>query len=122
MQIGLAESIKIDTSDVRIEREVVISQLRSLSSHLESEVWMLEEERRKLKNELRFRAKYHGQHALDMGLTPEQLLMVENYVERIKYGRGSEAAESKIVEDLGNRVRPLLQYLIDLISIMNRPY
>lgn len=37
----------------------------------------LEEERRKLRMEMKFRAKYHGQHALEMGLTPEQLLLVE---------------------------------------------
>lgn len=33
----------------------------------------LEEERRKLRMELKFRAKYHGQYALEMGLTPDQV-------------------------------------------------
>lgn len=36
----------------------------------------LEEERRKLRMEMKFRAKYHGQHALEMGLSPNQLLQV----------------------------------------------
>lgn len=102
----MPETTKIDTTDVKLEREMVISQLRSLSSHLESEVWMLEEERRKLKDELRFRAKYHGQHALSMGLTGDQLLMVENYAEKIKHGKGPQAAEANIVEGLSKRVRP----------------
>lgn len=76
-----------------------------MAAHLESEVWALEEERRKLKTELRFRAKYHGRHALDMGLTGEQLLLVENYVDHLKHGDRPKDVELQLVEELNNRVR-----------------
>ena len=61
----------------------------------------LEEERRKLRMEMKFRAKYHGEHALAMGLTPEQLLLVEEYVDQVKHGRNDEA---KLVDNLMKRV------------------
>ncbi|GMH40793.1 hypothetical protein BSKO_08697 [Bryopsis sp. KO-2023] len=102
---NIHEDEAIDISDIKLEKEAIISQLRSLTSQLESEVWGLEEERRKLKTELRFRAKYHGRHALDMGLTPEQLLMAEHYVEKLKHGDGGKNAEIRMIEDMNKRVR-----------------
>jgi centrosomal protein CEP290 len=51
--------------------------------------------------ELKFRAKYHGQHALEMGLTPDQLLLVEQYVDDIKNGRSDE---ERLVDQLTHRV------------------
>jgi hypothetical protein len=62
----------------------------------------LEEERRKLRLEVKFRAKYHGKTALEMGLTPEQLLLLEEYVEGIKGGRNPE---ERLVTQLQQRVR-----------------
>lgn len=54
-----------------------------MPKHAPARAWLaraqvadLEEERRKLRMELKFRAKYHGQHALEMGLSPNQLLLV----------------------------------------------
>ncbi len=61
----------------------------------------LEEERCKLRMEMKFRAKYHGQHALEMGLTPEQLLLLEQIVDDIKNGRSHEA---RLVDQLTHRV------------------
>jgi hypothetical protein len=70
----------------------MLSRLRAvMPNHMRvRQVADLEEERRKLRMELKFRAKYHGQHALEMGLSPEQLLLVEQYVEELKYGRSPE--------------------------------
>lgn len=62
----------------------------------------LEEERRKLRLEVKFRAKYHGKTALEMGLTPEQLLLLEEYVEGLKGGRNPE---ERLVTQLQQRVR-----------------
>lgn len=62
----------------------------------------LEEERRKLRMEVKFRAKYHGQHALEMGLSPDQLLLVEQLVDDIKHGKNDEA---RIVDQMQHRVR-----------------
>jgi centrosomal protein CEP290 len=61
----------------------------------------LEEERRKLRLEVKFRAKYHGKTALEMGLTPEQLLLLEEYVEGLKGGRNPE---ERLVTQLQQRV------------------
>ncbi len=99
---GVGEQDKVDTRDVRQQKEATIAQLRSLNALLERQVADLEEERRKLRMELKFRAKYHGQHALEMGLTPEQLLLVEELVDDIKNGRNQEA---RLVDQLTHRVR-----------------
>lgn len=61
----------------------------------------LEEERRKLRLEVKFRAKYHGKTALEMGLSPEQLLLLEEYVEGLKGGRNPE---ERLVTQLQQRV------------------
>jgi centrosomal protein CEP290 len=61
----------------------------------------LEEERRKLRMEVKFKAKYHGKTALEMGLTPEQLLLLEEYVEGLKGGRNPE---ERLVTQLQQRV------------------
>ncbi len=61
----------------------------------------LEEERRKLNSELKFRAKYHGEVALTLGLTPEQLLLLEQYTESLKHGTNEEA---NLVDQLTKRV------------------
>lgn len=62
----------------------------------------LEEERRKLRHELKFRAKYHGRTALEMGLSPEQLLLLEEYVERLK---GGSVEEAGVVESMQKRIQ-----------------
>jgi hypothetical protein len=61
----------------------------------------LEEERRKLRLEMKFRAKYHGAAALELGLSPEQLLLVEQYVDGLRSGR---SAEGNLVAQLTKRV------------------
>ncbi len=61
----------------------------------------LEEERRKLRMEMKFRAKYHGQHALEMGLSNEKLLLLEQYADDLKNNRVEEA---RVVDQLTKRV------------------
>jgi centrosomal protein CEP290 len=51
--------------------------------------------------EVKFRAKYHGQHALEMGLSPDQLLLVEQLVDDIKHGNNDEA---RVVDQMQHRV------------------
>jgi len=55
-----------------------------------------------MRMELKFRVKYHGQHALEMGLTPDQLLLVEQLVDDIKHGKSDEA---RLVDQMQHRVR-----------------
>jgi hypothetical protein len=61
----------------------------------------LEEERRKLRMEMKFRAKYHGQHALEMGLNDTQLLLLEEYVDGLKNNRLEEA---RVLDQMQKRV------------------
>eukprot|EP00803_Ostreobium_quekettii_P004079 evm.model.scf_2106.2 EVM.evm.TU.scf_2106.2 scf_2106:1553-16817(-) len=105
---NVPEEEAVDISHLKIEKDAAILQLRSLTAQLETEVWNLEEERRKLKTELRFRAKYQGRQAADMGLTPEQVLRVEQYVDRLKHGAVlADTEEDRFVEELMQRVRIL---------------
>ena len=65
-------------------QESLIAELRAVNACLEREVGELEEERRRLKAHLKFNAKFHGQIESDLGLSPEQLSAVENFVKQLK--------------------------------------
>lgn len=43
--------------------------------------------------ELKFRAKYHGTAALELGLTPEQLMLLERYADGLRHGGSSAPPE-----------------------------
>jgi centrosomal protein CEP290 len=66
--------------------QVEVNSLRALNSQLESEVQELEEERLRLKAELRYRAKWHGEAAAKMNLSPTQLLLLEDYANGLRVG------------------------------------
>lgn len=57
---GVAPAAAVDAAGVRQAREVAVTRLRGVVAALERQVADLEEERRKLRLELKFRAKYHG--------------------------------------------------------------
>lgn len=84
-------------------------------AHTVTQVSDLEEERRKLRLEVKFRAKYHGKTALEMGLSPEQLLLLEEYVDGLKGGRNPE---ERLVTQLQQRVRCALQACLMLLTLM----
>lgn len=65
-------------------QESLISELRAVNGCLEREVGELEEERRRLKAHLMFNAKHQGQIPVDLGLSPDQLLAVEQFVTSLK--------------------------------------
>lgn len=93
-----------DTAGASHKYSLCWSDIHTHTSAHVLQVADLEEERRKLRMELKFRAKYHGQHALEMGLTPEQLLLVEEYVDSIK---GHKNDEARLVDQLRQRVSGL---------------
>lgn len=78
----------------------------------------LEEERRKLRAEVKFRAKYHGKAALEMGLTSEQLLLLEEYVEGLKGGRNPDAG---VVAQMQQRVEFLEVRLAEVMAYADIP-
>lgn len=55
-----------------------------MNNCLEREVGELEEERRRLKAHLKFNAKYQGQIAVDLGLSPDQLSAIDQFVDQLK--------------------------------------
>ena len=76
-----------------------MEQLRALNAQLETELAQLEDERRELKNELRYRAKYHGEAAAKMGLTAKQLLALEEYSNKLRFGKGGLGKPGSRKED-----------------------
>jgi len=65
-------------------QDSMISELRGVNNCLEREVGELEEERRRLKAHLKFNAKYQGQIAVDIGLSPDQLSAIDQFVDQLK--------------------------------------
>jgi len=65
-------------------QDSMISELRAVNNCLEREVGELEEERRRLKAHLKFNAKYQGQIAVDLGLSPDQLSAIDQFVNQLK--------------------------------------
>ncbi|KAK9830546.1 hypothetical protein WJX72_012389 [[Myrmecia] bisecta] len=118
---GVPESQAVDLGDIKLHKESTIVQLRSLNAQLEREVADLEEERRRLKWELKFRAKYHGKAALAIGLTPEQLMLVETYVDNIKHGGANAPPEARVVDELNRRVQFLEARLAQVQAYASLP-
>ncbi|WIA18956.1 hypothetical protein OEZ85_003625 [Tetradesmus obliquus] len=115
---GLPQESTLDTSGVKLQKDVTIAQLRSVNALLERQVSDLEEERRKLRLEVKFRAKYHGRAALEMGLSPEQLLLLEEYVEGLKGGR---QPEERLVTQLQQRIEFLEVRLAEVMAYADIP-
>lgn len=93
---GVPDRDAIDLGDFKLKGQVEIEQLRALNAQLEKELAQLEDERRELKTELRYRAKYHGEAAAKMGLTAKQLVALEEYSNKLRFGKdGNETDESE---------------------------
>ncbi|QDZ23166.1 putative centrosomal protein [Chloropicon primus] len=110
-KLGLPPDEKLVTKDFRLQSQVTVAQLRAINSQLQREILELEEDRRKMKMEMRFRAKWQGEHALHMGLSPNQLLLLEEYADSLRYGGGTAAPESKILSDMERQVQVLEERL-----------
>ena len=84
---GIPEDADIDLGDFKIRSKVEAAQLRALNAQLEHEVHELEEDRRRLRNELRYRAKWQGEHAAKLGLSARQLAMLEEFADALRFGQ-----------------------------------
>ncbi|GIL72907.1 hypothetical protein Vretifemale_3051 [Volvox reticuliferus] len=117
-QANLGDKDKVDIRDIKMQKEATIAQLRALNALLERQVADLEEERRKLRMEMKFRAKYHGQHALEMGLTNDKLLLLEEYADKLKNNRVEEA---RVVDQLQQRINFLEVRLAEVMAYADIP-
>ena len=86
---GIPEDADIDLGDFKLRSKVEAAQLRALNAQLEREVQELEEDRRRLRNELRYRAKWQGEHAARRRRSARQLAMLEEYADALRFGDDS---------------------------------
>jgi cell division protein FtsB len=75
----------------RIKEKMEMEQLRALNKQLEEEIRELEEERLRLKGQLRFSALGDGERAVKLGLTHDELVAVDRYASKLKNKNGGMA-------------------------------
>ena len=117
-QAGIPEDADIDLGGFKLKSKVEAAQLRALNSQLEREVADLEEDRRRLRNELRYRAKWQGEHAARLGLSARQLAMLEGPVDadaltvrqRRRLQGGSRSIRRIVRSDAEGQQQPAVRY------------
>ncbi|TPX37071.1 hypothetical protein SmJEL517_g00935 [Synchytrium microbalum] len=83
-RLGIDEKTTIDTSNLNTKKHIELEQVKALNQTLRGEVERLEEERVLLKSQLRMRALEQGQRAVELGLTAEELIDLEDYTDRLR--------------------------------------
>eukprot|EP00192_Tetraselmis_astigmatica_P001213 CAMPEP_0117654480 /NCGR_PEP_ID=MMETSP0804-20121206/3766_1 /TAXON_ID=1074897 /ORGANISM="Tetraselmis astigmatica, Strain CCMP880" /LENGTH=2097 /DNA_ID=CAMNT_0005460763 /DNA_START=186 /DNA_END=6476 /DNA_ORIENTATION=+ len=116
---GLPEDITIDMKDLKLARQGQMMQLKAMNNMLEEENMRLEEDVRRLKHEVRFRTKWEGMTAAGLGLTPEQLQLLELKAEQIKFGRVDSRDEELL--RLQNRIKYLEGRLAEAQAMCDLP-
>ena len=110
---GVSEEESLEVSDLRLQSQVTIAQLRGLNAQLQRELVDVEEEKRRLRMELRFHSRAQGKGALTMGLTPNQMLLLDEYAESLRYGGGLAGEESRVVKELEKQLHVLQDRLAE---------
>eukprot|EP01135_Chromosphaera_perkinsii_P004075 Nk52_evm6s268 gene=Nk52_evmTU6s268 len=91
-RLGMDPHTPVDVSELRYRKNVELEQLRSVNRVLEKDVEKLEEERIKLKSQMRLQAMNRGERAVQLGLTTEDLEAVEDYAEQLREGTEKDKA------------------------------
>eukprot|EP00899_Mesostigma_viride_P004472 jgi/Mesvir1/14025/Mv11909-RA.1 len=112
---GIPDSEALDLGDFKLAHRVELEQLRALCHQLEREVSALEEERQTLKNELRFRAKFQGRSAAEMGLSANQLELLEEFVDTLRRGK-EDGTDGNLLAEAHAQLRDLQRKLAVLGS------
>ena len=110
---GVSEDESLEVSDLRLQSQVAIAQLRGLNAQLQRELVDVEEEKRRLRMELRFHSRAQGKGALTMGLSPNQMLLLDEYAESLRYGAGLAGEESRVVKELEKQLHVLQDHLAE---------
>ena len=103
---GVSEDESLEVSDLRLQSQVTIAQLQR-------ELVDVEEEKRRLRMELRFHSRAQGKGALTMGLSPNQMLLLDEYAESLRYGAGLAGEESRVVKELEKQLHVLQDHLAE---------
>jgi len=86
IRAGLPESEDIDVGPYRLKNRIEAEKLKAYTTQLERDVQDLEEERLELKARLRMHAMDRGAEAVKLGLTAEQLDLVQDYADKLRFG------------------------------------
>jgi chromosome segregation ATPase len=134
---GIPEDATLDLGGFKLKSQVESAQMRALNAQLEREVADLEEDRRRLRNELRYRAKWQGEHAARLGLSARQLGMLEEYADALRYGddalfndaddagshpgfRASQGIGARAIRELEDANKTLQQRLAEALDRLQR--
>ncbi|KAJ3083752.1 hypothetical protein HK102_000920, partial [Quaeritorhiza haematococci] len=101
-RLGIDERTKIDLSNLRIQKHIELEQAKALNITLKREIDKLEEERLSLKARLRLHALERGERAVELGLSAEDLLAVEDYVAKLREGHDHQETVSRAVRPVLN--------------------
>ncbi|KAJ3218623.1 hypothetical protein HK099_004994 [Clydaea vesicula] len=85
-KLGISKKTKIDLTNLKSNTILELEKAKALNVCLQKEVDDLEEERLKLKSELRFQSREKGENAIAMGLTVDDLIAVEDYANKLRMG------------------------------------
>lgn len=85
-RLGLTSKTSIDLSNIRHLRSIELEQTKSLNETLKTEIDKLESERLELKSQMRVHSLERGSRAVELGLTAEDLVAVEQYAAKLRYG------------------------------------
>eukprot|EP00736_Rhodelphis_marinus_P013504 Rmarinus@m.3136 len=79
----------IDLSELRLETQLQLARLTAENEQLRRENREMEDERLRMKTQLRFQSVKRAEFALKMGLDDEQYSAVENFAEQLRLGHQS---------------------------------
>eukprot|EP00912_Choanoflagellata_sp_UC4_P000234 UC4_evm2s146 len=97
-RLGLEEDQSVDVSELRLKRKVEIERLKALNRQLSRDIESLEQERIELKSKLRHAAMDRGEHGVSLGLSSEQMAVIENAEDSIAKDRANSLISHNIAE------------------------
>ncbi|XP_031551739.1 centrosomal protein of 290 kDa-like [Actinia tenebrosa] len=84
-RLGMDPRDKLDMEDIRQKKKVKAEQASAMNRVLVKEIERLEDERLRLKKQLRKQAMHRGARAVELGITAEDLADVEDEPERVVF-------------------------------------
>ena len=105
---GVKADAVIDTSKLRSRDRDEVMQLRSLVSHLESELEEQLDTETRLRHELLYRVKWGGENAVKLGLSESQVIYLDELIEQMKHHRDfGTSPEQRTLAKMESRLETL---------------
>jgi centrosomal protein CEP290 len=116
-RLGLSNEEEIDIKDIKHRKNVEIERLRAVNRELEKQVSRLEEDRVDLRQQLLLEAKKRAERSVELGLTTDSLVSVEDYAERLRASSRQRSPElqrdqnnSSLAKELTSAKKSLEKY------------